>query len=186
LYATGGTAETVRASCTWVAIAFFIRLAFPRDQANDGSQIIMPIYLKLEGFDGGGTAVDHQGEMEIASLELGPGPVVTGGRDNTAKPVSDSRFPMTLSSNQALPALLRASFEGKAFEATIRQTNAKGNDIQYDISDCRIASVSASGGMTHLVLSGRIRKVEYPPATREPGDAPITIGWDIAGNVKTG
>jgi type VI secretion system secreted protein Hcp len=95
------------------------------------------------------------------------------------------------------PNLMLACANGKHFsEALLTVRKAGEKPLEYlkiTMTDLIVTSVTTggSGGEDRLTENVSLNfskfKVEYTPQKKDgSGDAPITIGWDIAGNVKTG
>jgi len=95
------------------------------------------------------------------------------------------------------PNLMLACANGKHFsEALLTVRKAGEKPLEYlkiTMTDLIVTSVTTggSGGEDRLTENVSLNfakfKVEYTPQKKDgSGDAPITIGWDVAGNVKTG
>jgi type VI secretion system secreted protein Hcp len=95
------------------------------------------------------------------------------------------------------PNLMIACANGKHFgEALLTVRKAGEKPLEYlkiTLTDLIVTSVTTggSGGEDRLTENVSLNfakfKVEYTPQKKDgSGDAPVTVGWDIAGNVKTG
>lgn len=159
----------------------------------------MDIFIKIGDLKGESIDDKHKDEIQVlawswgmsqsGTTHMGPG----GGSGKVA--VQDLSFTHFL--DKASPNLMLACANGKHFsEALLTVRKAGEKPLEYlkvTMTDLIVTSCTTggSGGEDRITENVSLNfakfKVEYTPQKKDgSGDAPVTIGWDIAGNVKTG
>ena len=159
----------------------------------------MDIFIKIGDLKGESIDDKHKDEIHVlawswgmsqsGTTHAGPG----GGSGKVA--VQDLSFTHFI--DKSSPNLMLACANGKHFsEALLTVRKAGEKPLEYlkiTMNDLIITSCTTggSGGEDRITENVSLNfakfKVEYTPQKKDgSGDAPVTIGWDIAGNVKTG
>ena len=159
----------------------------------------MDIFIKIGDLKGESIDDKHKDEIQVlawswgmsqsGTTHAGPG----GGSGKVA--VQDLSFTHFI--DKSSPNLMLACANGKHFsEALLTVRKAGEKPLEYlkiTMNDLIITSCTTggSGGEDRITENVSLNfakfKVEYTPQKKDgSGDAPVTIGWDIAGNVKTG
>lgn len=159
----------------------------------------MDIFIKIGDLKGESVDDKHKDEIQVLAWSWGLSQSGTthagpGGGSGKAS-VQDLSF--THHIDKASPNLMLACANGKHFaEALLTVRKAGEKPLEYlkiTMHDLIVTSCTTggSGGEDRLTENVSLNfakfKVEYTPQKKDgSGDAPVTIGWDIAGNVKTG
>jgi type VI secretion system secreted protein Hcp len=159
----------------------------------------MDIFIKIGDLKGESVDDKHKDEVQVLAWSWGmsqSGTTHTGTGAGSGKvAVQDMSFTHYI--DKVSPNLMLACANGKHFsEALLTVRKAGEKPLEYlkiTMTDLIVTSVTTggSGGEDRLTENVSLNfakfKVEYTPQKKDgSGDAPITIGWDIAGNVKTG
>jgi type VI secretion system secreted protein Hcp len=159
----------------------------------------MDIFIKIGDLKGESTDDKHKDEIQVLAWSWGmsqsgtthSGPGGGSGKANF-QDLSFTHFIDKASAN-----LMLACANGKHFsEALLTVRKAGEKPLEYlkiTMTDliCTSVTTGGSGGEDRLTENVSLNfakfKVEYTPQKKDgSGDAPITVGWDIAANVKTG
>jgi len=159
----------------------------------------MDIFIKIGDLKGESVDDKHKDEVQVLAWSWGlaqsgtthSGPGGGAGKAN----VQDLSFTHFI--DKASPNLMLYCANGKHFtEALLTVRKAGENPLEYlkiTMTDLLISSVTTggSGGEDRLTENVSLNfakfKVEYTPQKKDgTGDAPVTIGWDIAANKKAG
>lgn len=159
----------------------------------------MDIFIKIGDLKGESIDDKHKDEIQALAWSWGMSQSGTthagpGGGSGKAN-FQDISFTHYI--DKVSPNLMLACANGKHFsEALLTVRKAGEKPLEYlkiTMTDLIVTSVTTggSGGEDRLTENVSLNfakfKVEYTPQKKDgSGDAPITIGWDIAGNVKTG
>jgi type VI secretion system secreted protein Hcp len=159
----------------------------------------MDIFIKIGDLKGESIDDKHKEEIQVlawswgmsqsGTTHMGPG----GGSGKVA--VQDLSFTHFI--DKSSPNLMLACANGKHFsEALLTVRKAGEKPLEYlkiTMHDLIVTSCTTggSGGEDRITENVSLNfakfKVEYTPQKKDgSGDAPVTIGWDIAGNVKSG
>jgi type VI secretion system secreted protein Hcp len=159
----------------------------------------MDIFIKIGDLKGESIDDKHKDEIQVLAWSWGmsqSGTTHMGPGGGSGK-ASFQDLSITHYIDKCSPNLMLACANGKHFsEALLTVRKAGEKPLEYlkiTMTDLIITSVTTggSGGEDRLTENVSLNfakfKVEYTPQKKDgSGDAPITIGWDIAGNVKTG
>jgi type VI secretion system secreted protein Hcp len=159
----------------------------------------MDIFIKIGDLKGESVDDKHKDEVQVLAWSWGMSQSGTthagtgsGGGKGSFQDLSFTHF-----IDKVSPNLMLACANGKHFsEALLTVRKAGEKPLEYlkiTMTDLIVTSVTTggSGGEDRLTENVSLNfakfKVEYTPQKKDgSGDAPITIGWDIAANVKTG
>jgi type VI secretion system secreted protein Hcp len=159
----------------------------------------MDIFIKIGDLKGESIDDKHKDEIQVLAWSWGmsqSGTTHMGPGGGSGK-ASFQDLSITHYIDKCSPNLMLACANGKHFsEALLTVRKAGEKPLEYlkiTMTDLIITSVTTggSGGEDRLTENVSLNfakfKVEYTPQKKDgSGDAPITIGWDVAGNVKTG
>jgi len=159
----------------------------------------LDIFINIKDVKGESVDDKHKDEIHVLAWSWGmsqSGTTHAGPGGGSGK-ASFQDLSFTHFIDKASPNLMIACANGKHFaEALLTVRKAGEKPLEYlkiTMTDLIITSVTTggSGGEDRLTENVSLNfakfKVEYTPQKKDgSGDAPITIGWDIAGNVKTG
>jgi type VI secretion system secreted protein Hcp len=159
----------------------------------------MDIFIKIGDLKGESVDDKHKDEIQVLAWSWGmsqSGTTHAGPGGGSGK-ASFQDVSFTHFIDKCSPNLMLACANGKHFsEALLTVRKAGEKPLEYlkiTMTDLIITSVTTggSGGEDRLTENVSLNfakfKVEYTPQKKDgTGDAPITIGWDIAGNVKAG
>jgi type VI secretion system secreted protein Hcp len=159
----------------------------------------MDIFIKIGDLKGESVDDKHKDEIQVLAWSWGmsqSGTTHAGPGGGSGK-ASFQDLSITHYIDKCSPNLMLACANGKHFsEALLTVRKAGEKPLEYlkiTMTDLIITSVTTggSGGEDRLTENVSLNfakfKVEYTPQKKDgSGDAPITIGWDVAGNVKTG
>ena len=159
----------------------------------------MDIFIKIGDLKGESIDDKHKDEIQVLAWSWGmsqSGTTHTGTGGGSGK-VSVQDLSFTHYIDKVSPNLMLACCNGKHFgEALLTVRKAGEKPLEYlkiTLTDLIVTSCTTggSGGEDRLTENVSLNfakfKVEYTPQKKDgTGDAPVTIGWDIAGNVKTG
>lgn len=159
----------------------------------------MDIFIKIGDLKGESVDDKHKDEIQALAWSWGMSQSGTthagpGGGSGKAN-FQDLSFTHFI--DKVSPNLMIACASGKHFgEALLTVRKAGEKPLEYlkiTMTDLIVTSVTTggSGGEDRLTENVSLNfakfKVEYTPQKKDgSGDAPVTVGWDIAGNVKTG
>ena len=157
------------------------------------------MFLKLDGVTGEAKDKVHGKEIDVLSWSWGmtnEGSAQSGGGAGSGK-VNVQDVSVTKFIDSSSPQLMLACCKGTHFAnalITVRKAGEKPLEyLKITLTDLIVTSVTTggSGGEDRLTENVSLNfakfKVEYTPQKKDgSGDAPVTVGWDIAGNVKTG
>lgn len=159
----------------------------------------MDIFIKIGDLKGESIDDKHKDEIQVLAWSWGMSQSGTthAGPGGGAGKASFQDLSITHYIDKSSPNLMMACANGKHFsEALLTVRKAGEKPLEYlkiTLTDLIITSVTTggSGGEDRLTENVSLNfakfKVEYTPQKKDgTGDAPVTIGWDIAGNVKTG
>ena len=155
------------------------------------------MFLMIEGVDGESQDEAHADEIDILTYSFGAsnsGTAHLGGGAGAGK-VSVQDLSVTKYVDKATPNLFLHCCNGKHIPECVLVVRKAGEEpleyIKMTMTDCLITSVvtSAAQGQERLTENVSINfaefELEYVPQTAEgTGDAPVTVGWSIAKNVK--
>jgi type VI secretion system secreted protein Hcp len=159
----------------------------------------MDIFIKIGDLKGESVDDKHKDEVQVLAWSWGMSQSGTthsgtgsGGGKGSFQDLSFTHY-----IDKVSPNLMLACANGKHFsEALLTVRKAGEKPLEYlkiTMTDLIVTSVTTggSGGEDRLTENVSLNfakfKVEYTPQKKDgSGDAPITIGWDIAANVKTG
>ena len=155
------------------------------------------MFLKIDGIKGESQDSKHKDEIDVLAWSWGmnqSGTTHTGGGGGAGK-VAVQDLSVSKYMDKATPNLMMYCCNGKhvgKIDLTVRK--AGENPLEYmkiHMEDCLISSVSTggSGGEDRLTENISLNfarvKVEYTPQKPDgSGDAAISMGYDIAKNVK--
>ena len=159
----------------------------------------MDIFIKIGDLKGESVDEKHKDEIQVLAWSWGmsqSGTTHMGPGGGSGK-ASFQDLSITHYIDKCSPNLMLACANGKHFsEALLTVRKAGEKPLEYlkiTMTDLIVTSVTTggSGGEDRLTENVSLNfakfKVEYTPQKKDgSGDAPITIGWDVAGNVKTG
>jgi len=159
----------------------------------------MDIFIKIGDLKGESIDDKHKDEIQVLAWSWGmsqSGTTHMGPGGGSGK-ASFQDLSITHYIDKCSPNLMLACANGKHFsEALLTVRKAGEKPLEYlkiTMTDLIVTSVTTggSGGEDRLTENVSLNfakfKVEYTPQKKDgSGDAPITIGWDVAGNVKTG
>lgn len=159
----------------------------------------MDIFIKIGDLKGESIDDKHKDEIQVLAWSWGlsqSGTTHAGPGGGSGK-ASFQDLSITHYIDKCSPNLMLACANGKHFsEALLTVRKAGEKPLEYlkiTMTDLIITSVTTggSGGEDRLTENVSLNfakfKVEYTPQKKDgTGDAPVTVGWDIAGNVKTG
>jgi len=159
----------------------------------------MDIFIKIGDLKGESIDDKHKDEIQVLAWSWGmsqSGATHMGPSGGSGK-ASFQDLSITHYIDKCSPNLMLACANGKHFsEALLTVRKAGEKPLEYlkiTMTDLIVTSVTTggSGGEDRLTENVSLNfakfKVEYTPQKKDgSGDAPITIGWDVAGNVKTG
>ena len=155
------------------------------------------MFLKVEGADGESQDDSHGGEIDVLAYSFGvsnAGTAHLGGGAGAGK-VNVQDVSITKYVDKASPNLVLFCANGKHIPECVLIVRKAGESpleyIKMTMSDCLITSVATGGaqGQDRLTENVSINfaefKLEYTPQTAEgAGEAPVTMGWNVAKNVK--
>jgi type VI secretion system secreted protein Hcp len=159
----------------------------------------MAVDMFIKTGDLKGESVDdkHKGEIDVLAWSWGMSQSGTThlGTGGGAGKVNVQDISLTKYVDKSSPNLMQYCCNGKHFsEALLTVRKAGENPLEYlkiTLKDLMISAVSTggSGGEDRLTENVTLNfaefKVEYTPQKKDgTGDAAVTIGWDIAKNVK--
>jgi type VI secretion system secreted protein Hcp len=155
------------------------------------------MFMKIGDLKGESVDNKHAGEIDVLAWswglsQSGTTHMATGGGAGKVN-VQDLSF--TKYVDKSSPNLIQYCCNGKHFaEALLTVRKAGENPLEYikiTLKDLMIAAVTTggSGGEDRLTENVTLNfaqfKVEYTPQKKDgTGDAAVTVGWDIAKNVK--
>ena len=155
------------------------------------------MFFKIGDLKGESVDDKHKGEIDVLAWswglsQSGTTHMATGGGAGKVN-VQDISF--TKYVDKSSPNLIQYCCNGKHFaDALLTVRKAGENPLEYlkiTIKDLMIAAVTTggSGGEDRLTENVTLNfaefKVEYTPQKKDgTGDAAVTVGWDIAKNVK--
>lgn len=159
----------------------------------------MDIFIKIGDLKGESIDDKHKDEIQVLAWSWGlsqSGTTHAGPGGGSGK-ASFQDLSITHYIDKCSPNLMLACANGKHFsEALLTVRKAGEKPLEYlkiTMTDLIITSVTTggSGGEDRLTENVSLNfakfKVEYTPQKKDgTGDAPVTVGWDIAGNVKAG
>jgi type VI secretion system secreted protein Hcp len=159
----------------------------------------LDIFLKIGDLKGESVDDKHKDEIQVLAWSWGmsqSGTTHVGPGGGSGK-ANFQDLSITHYIDKVSPNLMLACANGKHFsEALLTVRKAGEKPLEYlkiTMTDLIVTSISTggSGGEDRLTENVSLNfakfKVEYTPQKKDgSGDAPITIGWDIATNVKTG
>jgi type VI secretion system secreted protein Hcp len=159
----------------------------------------MDIFIKIGDLKGESIDDKHKDEIQVLAWSWGmsqSGSTHAGPGGGAGK-ASFQDLSFTHFIDKVSPNLMIACASGKHFgEALLTVRKAGEKPLEYlkiTLTDLIVTSVTTggSGGEDRLTENVSLNfakfKVEYTPQKKDgSGDAPVTVGWDIAGNVKTG
>jgi len=159
----------------------------------------MDIFIKIGDLKGESTDDKHKDEIQVLAWSWGmsqSGTTHMGPGGGSGK-ANFQDLSITHYIDKCSPNLMLACANGKHFsEALLTVRKAGEKPLEYlkiTMTDLIITSVTTggSGGEDRLTENVSLNfgkfKVEYTPQKKDgTGDAPVTVGWDIAGNVKSG
>jgi type VI secretion system secreted protein Hcp len=159
----------------------------------------MDIFLKIGDLKGESLDDKHKDEIHALAWSWGISQSGTthAGPGGGAGKANFQDISFTHYIDKVSPNLMLACANGKHFsEAHLVVRKAGEKPLEYlkiKMEDVIITSVTTggSGGEDRLTENVSLNfakfKVEYTPQKKDgSGDAPVTIGWDIAANVKAG
>ena len=159
----------------------------------------MDIFIKIGDLKGESIDDKHKDEVHVLAWSWGMSQSGTthAGPGGGAGKVNVQDISFTHYIDKCSPNLMLACAKGKHFsEAHLVVRKAGEKPLEYlkiKMEDVIITSVTTggSGGEDRLTENVSLNfakfKVEYTPQKKDgSGDAPVTAGWDIAGNVKAG
>lgn len=155
------------------------------------------MFLKVEGADGESQDDSHAGEIDILAYSFGAsnsGTAHIGGGAGAGK-VSVQDLSVTKYVDKSTPNLILFCANGKHVPECLLTVRKSGESpleyIKLTLTDCLITAVSAGGSQGEDRLTENVTinfaefKYEYTPQKPDgSGDAPVTIGWNVAKNVK--
>jgi type VI secretion system secreted protein Hcp len=159
----------------------------------------MDIFIKIGDLKGESVDDKHKDEIQVLAWSWGmsqSGTTHAGPGGGSGK-ANFQDLSITHYIDKCSPNLMLACANGKHFsEALLTVRKAGEKPLEYlkiTMTDLLITSVTTggSGGEDRLTENVSLNfakfKVEYTPQKKDgTGDAPVTVGWDIAGNVKSG
>lgn len=155
------------------------------------------MFLKVEGADGESQDEAHADEIDLLAYSFGAtnaGTAHLGGGAGAGK-VNVQDVSITKYVDKASPNLLLFCANGKHIPECILVVRKAGESpldyLKLTMKDCLITSVltSAAQGQERLTENVSINFAEFsyeytPQKPDGSGDAPVTMGWNIAKNVK--
>jgi type VI secretion system secreted protein Hcp len=155
------------------------------------------MFLKVDGADGESQDDAHAGEIDILAYSFGAsnsGTAHIGGGAGAGK-VSVQDLNITKYIDKATPNLILFCANGKHIPECLLTVRKAGESpleyIKLTLTDCLITNVSAGGSQGEDRLTENVTinfaefKYEYTPQKADgSGDAPVTVGWNVAKNVK--
>jgi type VI secretion system secreted protein Hcp len=155
------------------------------------------MFLKVEGADGESQDDAHAGEIDLLSCSFGAtnsGTAHIGGGAGAGK-VSVQDLQVNKYICKASPTLMLFCANGKHIPECVLVVRKSGETaleyMKLTMKDCLITSISlgGSGSQDRLTESISINFAEFsyeytPQKADGSGDAPVTIGWSIAKNIK--
>ena len=155
------------------------------------------MFIKIGDLKGESVDDKHKGEIDVLAWSWGMSQSGTThmGTGGGAGKVNVQDISLTKYVDKSSPNLMQYCCNGKHFsEALLTVRKAGENPLEYlkiTLKDLMISAVSTggSGGEDRLTENVTLNfaefKVEYTPQKKDgTGDAAVTIGWDIAKNVK--
>ncbi|HJT07484.1 MAG TPA: type VI secretion system tube protein Hcp [Stellaceae bacterium] len=155
------------------------------------------MFFKIGDLKGESVDDKHAGEIDVLAWSWGMSQSGTThmGTGAGAGKVNVQDISFTKYVDKSSPNLMQYCCNGKHFpEALLTVRKAGENPLEYlkiTIKDLMIAAVTTggSGGEDRLTENVTLNfaqfKVEYTPQKKDgTGDAAVTVGWDIAKNVK--
>lgn len=153
------------------------------------------MFMKIDGVDGESQKVGHVNEIDVLSWSWGMSQSATvAGAGGGKASVHD--FTITKLTDKSTPNLMLDLLSGKHItDATfvIRKSGEKPLEyLQIKMTDVIISSINMGGSSGDdrptetVTLNFAKFEVQYVPQKPDgTGDAPVKIGWDIAGNRAT-
>jgi type VI secretion system secreted protein Hcp len=159
----------------------------------------MDMFIKIGDLKGESIDDKHKDSIQVLAWSWGmsqSGTTHAGPGGGSGK-ASFQDLSFTHFIDKASPNLMLACANGKHFsEALLTVRKAGEKPLEYlkiTMTDLIVTSVTTggSGGEDRLTENVSLNfakfKVEYTPQKKDgSGEAPVTIGFDIAGNVKSG
>ena len=155
------------------------------------------MFIKIGDLKGESVDDKHKGEIDVLAWSWGLSQSGTThmGTGAGAGKVNVQDISFTKYVDKSSPNLVQYCCNGKHFsEALLTVRKAGENPLEYlkiTLKDLMIAAVTTggSGGEDRLTENVTLNfaqfKVEYTPQKKDgTGDAAVTIGWDVAKNVK--
>ena len=155
------------------------------------------MFFKIGDLKGESVDDKHAGEIDVLAWSWGMSQSGTThmGTGAGAGKVNVQDISFTKYVDKSSPNLMQYCCNGKHFpEALLTVRKAGENPLEYlkiTLKDLMIAAVTTggSGGEDRLTENVTLNfaqfKVEYTPQKKDgTGDAAVTIGWDVAKNVK--
>jgi type VI secretion system secreted protein Hcp len=155
------------------------------------------MFIKIGDLKGESVDDKHKGEIDVLAWSWGMSQSGTThlGTGGGAGKVNVQDISLTKYVDKSSPNLIQYCCNGKHFaDALLTVRKAGENPLEYlkiTLKDLMISAVSTggSGGEDRLTENVTLNfaefKVEYTPQKKDgTGDAAVTIGWDIAKNVK--
>ena len=155
------------------------------------------MFVKIDGDDRRGAGRAHSGEIDVLSWAWGlsqSGSPHVGGGGGAGK-VTIRDLSLVKYVDKASTDLMLFCCNGKHIpkaELTVRKAGESPLEyMKIKMSDCLVSAVDTGGSgeqdrlVETVMLNFAKVEVEYTPqAEGGGGDAPTTMGWDIAKNVK--
>lgn len=155
------------------------------------------ILLKIDGVDGESVIADHEGEIDVLSMDWGmsnSGTMHMGGGGGTGK-VNVQDINITKYVDKSTPSLIRACCNGEHFteaELIVRKAGKEALDyFKVKMAPVLITSVTTrgSGGEDRLTenvsLNFAKMDVVYVPQKEDgSGDAEVTLTFNIEKNIE--
>jgi type VI secretion system secreted protein Hcp len=155
------------------------------------------MFLKVEGADGESQDDAHAGEIDVLAYSFGAsntGTAHIGGGAGAGK-VSVQDLNITKYIDKATPNLILFCANGKHIPECLLTVRKAGESpleyVKLTLTDCLITAVHAGGSQGEDRLTENVTinfaefKYEYTPQKADgSGDAPVTVGWNVAKNVK--
>jgi len=157
------------------------------------------MFIKIGDLKGESPDDKHKEEIQLLAWSWGmsqSGTTHVGTGAGSGK-VNVQDLSFTHYIDKVSPNLMLACANGKHFsEALLTVRKAGEKPLEYlkiTMTDLIVTSVTTGGSSGESQLTENVSlnfakfKVEYTPQKKDgSGDAPVTVGWDIAGNVKSG
>lgn len=155
------------------------------------------MFLKVEGADGESQDEAHAGEIDLLAYSFGAantGTAHLGGGAGGGK-VNVQDLGITKYIDKASPNLLLFCANGKHIAECVLVVRKAGESpvdyVKMTMKDCLITAVQMSGAQGQERLTENVSinfaefSYEYTPQKADgSGDAAVTMGWNVAKNVK--